>query len=252
MDNTNHAVHGMAVPPSRIPLSERSNTTSPTSACWTRKDSDELTRSQHSSVLDAGCISDSQVVKFRKVSPRPIKIPPPKHPTQIRLEDLRSESPLTRLESSTPFLYGQGTELDPIAEQQSIKTLRTASWSTSDLSSVMHGAPGSCNNNADGNRTGNGLLRRKRSFSLDDLDDIERWQNMRTATFRLSPIPSTGSPSEEVYAMDESTHKYPHSPPCSPPAMNRSLEDILKRIIGFISYSDLQPIPVEAEDSRAI
>jgi hypothetical protein len=224
---------------SRAPLSERSNTTSPASARWVR-DSDESVPSHHSSIFDAGCKPYGwDMAKVRSASPRPIKILPPNQPTEIRLEDLQSESPLSRL-GITPFLYGNGTELHPITEQQSFATLRTASYSTSDLSSVMPRSAGS--------RTqipsvqAKSRLRRKTSFSLDDLGHLEQYQAASLRLNMLGPISSFSPPVEsEGYAPAQDLHKYPYSPPYPPPARvcsppdelaNHTIEDLSRNFRG--------------------
>ncbi|KAI0441481.1 hypothetical protein F4803DRAFT_415437 [Xylaria telfairii] len=125
----------------RSPLSNRANIDIDTAAKttnWEHKDSSEGPPSTHESVCDAAWLSTSDLAKSPYQTPgRPVT--PLRSPIDI---DLESESPLSRLE--TPFLYGgYGTELAPILEQRSIATLRTkGSLSTSDLSSLLHDAPG--------------------------------------------------------------------------------------------------------------
>ncbi|KAI0402991.1 hypothetical protein F4802DRAFT_617102 [Xylaria palmicola] len=125
-------------PLSRSPLSNRANIDiDKADTNWEHKDSSEGPPSTHDSVCDAAWISTSDLAKSPYQTPgRPAT--PIRSPVGI---DLDSESPLSRFE--TPFLYGYGTELAPILEQRSIATLRTiGSRSTSDLSSLLHDAPG--------------------------------------------------------------------------------------------------------------
>ncbi|KAI1108562.1 hypothetical protein F5Y14DRAFT_74998 [Nemania sp. NC0429] len=105
-------------------------------ANWDHKDSSEGQPSTHASICDAAWLSTSDLAKSPYQTPGR-----PTTPLRAIDLDLESESPLSRLE--TPFLYGYGTELAPILEQRSIATLRTiGSRSTSDLSSLLHDAPG--------------------------------------------------------------------------------------------------------------
>lgn len=198
---------------SRIPLANKSNISAlarqrspPETTRWDRKDSSESQPSSHSSIYDAAWVSDqSDTAKspYQTPAPDPAADPTPASvvvrpstPPQ-RPIDPNSESPLSLLEASisassafdTPFLYGHGTELAPIAEQRSIATLRTtatgggsSSLSASNLSpllkhqasSVSSNSPGSRSNaNNGGINTSNApprrQLRRQHSFSLDDL-----------------------------------------------------------------------------------
>ncbi|CAJ2510693.1 Uu.00g063180.m01.CDS01 [Anthostomella pinea] len=154
----------------RSPLSNRSNLN--VSRRWDHKDSSESQPSTHDSLYDAAPVSPptSDCAKSPYQTPFPRPSPSPETSPEAspsRLVDLNSESPLSRLE--TPFLYGYGTELAPIIEQRSsIATLRTGSLSTSDLSSLMHGAPPSAADSTTPLRQHHNL-RRQRSFSLDDL-----------------------------------------------------------------------------------
>ncbi|RYC54813.1 hypothetical protein CHU98_g11395, partial [Xylaria longipes] len=150
----------------RSPLSNRANIDIETAAKttnWEHKDSSEGPPSSHESVCDAAWISTSDLAKSPYQTPgRPVT------PFRSIDIDLESESPLSRLE--TPFLYGYGTELAPILEQRSIATLRTkGSLSTSDLSSLLHDAPGgsSRSHSKSDNTTHSHShpLRRQRSFS---------------------------------------------------------------------------------------
>ncbi|KAK6062742.1 hypothetical protein SCUP515_13062 [Seiridium cupressi] len=213
------------------PLAERSNTTSPLSARWACKDSDESSPSRHSSIYDAEYISDASMTTTRKASPRPIEILSSPQPRPIRETDLRSDSPLSRLEL-TPFLYGHGTELHPIAEKRSIATLRTTSFSTSDLSSLVHGAPGPLAR-GHGSRAIPQRLRRRQSFSLDDLDHFEHYKAIAMAPsgYPLEPVMSSASGSQgSAPVQADNIHQYPHSPPFSPVARKRTPEDIFKLI----------------------
>ncbi|KAI1433077.1 hypothetical protein GGR50DRAFT_541891 [Xylaria sp. CBS 124048] len=121
----------------RSPLSNRANIPIDATANWEHKDSSEGQPSTHDSICDATWLSTSDLAKSPYQTPGR-----PSTPVRLSIDiDLDSESPLSRLE--TPFLYGYGTELAPILEQRSIGTLRTkGSLSTSDLSSLLHDAPG--------------------------------------------------------------------------------------------------------------
>ncbi|KAI6086569.1 hypothetical protein F4821DRAFT_126064 [Hypoxylon rubiginosum] len=184
---------------SRIPLSNRSNSNPPhyvpIRTKWDRRDSSKGQPSSHDSIYDAPWVSDESPTSK---SPSPYQVPtiparttttptstttaarPVTPPPTRPVPDPNAESPLSRLEAETPFLYGHGTELAPIIEQRSISTLRTGNPSTSDISSLLkHKASGtgsSSNANVNGNTNTNGStlqpprpLRRQNSFSLDDL-----------------------------------------------------------------------------------
>ncbi|KAI1412455.1 hypothetical protein F5Y13DRAFT_47519 [Hypoxylon sp. FL1857] len=195
---------------SRIPLANKSNIStlarqrSPPDNRWEHKDSSESQPSSHGSIYDAAWVSDqSDTAKSPYQTPAPGPAPvqvmnpasvvvtrpstPPLRSTTAAI-DPNSESPLSQLEASafdTPFLYGHGTELAPIAEQRSIATLRTtgtggSSPSTSNISSLLkHQASsvssksvsrGYANNGGINNNTPlRRPLRRQHSFSLDDL-----------------------------------------------------------------------------------
>ncbi|OTB14808.1 hypothetical protein K445DRAFT_23333 [Daldinia sp. EC12] len=152
---------------SRIPLSNKSNLSTkatqkqhPLGPEWDHKDSSEGTPSSHASIPNATWVSEaggstkssprqvpgtpslpatSAVVAGRPVTPPTTSCPAPIDPS--------SESPLSQIEAfETPFLYGHGTELAPIAEQRSIATLRSTAGgassgsgtvSTSDISSLL-------------------------------------------------------------------------------------------------------------------
>ncbi|KAK5634997.1 hypothetical protein RRF57_010709 [Xylaria bambusicola] len=128
--------------------------------------------------------------------------------------DIDSESPLSRLE--TPFLYGYGTELAPILEQRSIATLRTkGSLSTSDLSSLLHDAPGAESKGE--NMTHSLELHRQHSFKL------EEWQQQETGSPQLRWL-SYSRPT--IHVVD--IHAYPRKPiypppqrPSTPPSIRR-------------------------------
>jgi len=134
----------------RPPFSNKANVCPDPKANWDHKDSSEGQPSSHDSICDAAWISTSDVAKSPYQTATAPSTPPSLQPVTRPLSvdamntigfDLESESPLSRLE--TPFLYGHGTELAPILEQRSMATLRTkGSLSTSDLSSLMHDAPG--------------------------------------------------------------------------------------------------------------
>ncbi|KAI4863680.1 hypothetical protein F4820DRAFT_471241 [Hypoxylon rubiginosum] len=193
---------GSPMPRSRIPLSNRSNSNPPhyvpVRTRWDRKDSSEDQPSSHDSIYDAAWASDAS--SAAKSSSPPYLIPTipiattsttfttarpvtPPHAAPTRpVPDPNAESPLSRLEAETPFLYGHGTELAPILEQRSVSTLRTTGCnpSASDISSLLkHKASASGSGNSRSNN-GNGSsnntqqqpprsLRRQNSFSLDDL-----------------------------------------------------------------------------------
>ncbi|KAI0556285.1 hypothetical protein F4679DRAFT_26770 [Xylaria curta] len=143
----------------RSPLSNRANIAIDKTTIWEHKDSSEDPPSTHESIFDAAWLSTSDLAKSPYQTPgRPVT------PFRAAIDiDLESESPLSRLE--TPFLYGHGTELAPILEQRSIATLRTkGSLSTSDLSSLLHDAPGG-NNKSRSKSDNSHPLRHQPSFS---------------------------------------------------------------------------------------
>ncbi|KAI8624604.1 hypothetical protein F5Y19DRAFT_467702 [Xylariaceae sp. FL1651] len=193
--------------PTRSPLSNRSNIHI---TSWEHKDSSEGQPSPHDSVYDAAYLSTSDFAK----SPYQSAIRPATPLTRPIDIDLDSESPLSLLE--TPFLYGYGTELGPIMEQRSIATLRTRrSMSTSDLSSLMHDAPGAGSSSQVDSGTAPPLrqLRRQHSFSLDDLP----------STTRLKRQAVESDPQLRCLAYARSTvhvakiHAYPRKPIYPPP-----------------------------------
>ncbi|OTB01572.1 hypothetical protein M426DRAFT_265796 [Hypoxylon sp. CI-4A] len=174
---------------SRLPLSNKSNLGAlarrlTPDTRWSRKDSSESQPSSHSDIYDAAWVSDpSDSTKSPAPAPAPIPALAPSpaslpilstRPTTPPLRDSpgyidpNSESPLSRLEASmsaptfetTPFLYGHGTELAPIAEQRSIATLRTvaSSLSTSNISSLLKHQPSSnsTTSKSNGNKHDNG------------------------------------------------------------------------------------------------
>ncbi|KAI1139765.1 hypothetical protein F5Y05DRAFT_424637 [Hypoxylon sp. FL0543] len=189
---------------SRIPLANKSNLGAlarqrplPESQ-WERKDSSESQPSSHDSIYDAAWVSDqSDAAKSPYQTPAPAPVPDPSPtsamvarpatPPQISTTapiDPSSESPLSLLEASvsvfgTPFLYGHGTELAPIAEQRSIATLRTTATggsglSTSNISPLLKHQASSVSNKSAGRSSANNAplrhpLRRQHSFSLNDL-----------------------------------------------------------------------------------
>ncbi|KAI1404081.1 hypothetical protein F4819DRAFT_505031 [Hypoxylon fuscum] len=178
---------------SRIPLSNKSNVTSPRYTPivtrWDRKDSSEGQPSSHDSIFDAPWVSEtSDFAKSPYQTPAPVPAPTPYTPARPStppsrpIPDPNSESPLSRLEAETPFLYGHGTELEPIVEQRSRSTLRTGgTLSTSDISSLLkHKASSNhsgsnksniitANGNGNGGTSLHRPLRRQNSFSLDAL-----------------------------------------------------------------------------------
>ncbi|KAI5923829.1 hypothetical protein F4810DRAFT_710258 [Camillea tinctor] len=238
----------------RTPLSNRSNLDL---TLWDYKDSSKGRPSSHGSIYDAGRVSTSDVTRspyqtattttptiVAAAEVRPVTPPPP-----VRAAiDLDSESPLSKLE--TPFLYGHGTELAPILEQRSISTLRTGSFSTSDVSSLMHGAPPrisrrkTFNEHADDQDSDSGAstsssndsspqapllkhqhqhqhrLRRRQSFSLADLPLAYRPANPCPPPLRSRPRLSA-----PVYARPttvEVSLAQPLYPARSPPGQGRS------------------------------
>ncbi|KAI1825173.1 hypothetical protein F4861DRAFT_502660 [Xylaria intraflava] len=197
----------------RLPLSNRSNIHVDTAANWEHKDSSEDQPSTHDSICDAAWISTSDLAKSPYQTPgRPVT---PLRSVDI---DLDSDSPLSRLE--TPFLYGYGTELAPILEQRSITTLRTkGSLSTSDLSSVLHDAPGRGENRrklrckSDDTTAQIRQLRRQQSFSLEDI----------TPDSQVTDQPVEPAPQLKCLAYSRPTvhlvdvHAYPRKPIYPPP-----------------------------------
>ncbi|KAI0843753.1 hypothetical protein F5Y06DRAFT_10517 [Hypoxylon sp. FL0890] len=196
---------------SRIPLANKSNLgalarqRAPPDNRWERKDSSESQPSSHGSIYDAAWVSDQSdtaMSPYQTPAPAPVPGPTPVPVTVTRPStppqktatapiDPNSESPLSLLEASvsasafnTPFLYGHGTELAPIAEQRSIATLRTTATSASNLSAsnisplLKHQASSvsgkavsrsNANNGGINNAAPRRPLRRQYSFSLDDL-----------------------------------------------------------------------------------
>ncbi|GAW14787.1 hypothetical protein ANO14919_041900 [Xylariales sp. No.14919] len=221
---------GVVTPPTltRSPLSNRANIHVGTvNTSWEHKDSSEGQPSTHDSVCDAVWISTSDLAKSPYQTPgRPVT---PLRSIEI---DLESESPLSRLE--TPFLYGYGTELAPILEQRSICTMRTrGSHSTSDLSSLLHDAPGadsSGKSHGRSDRTTIRYLRRQESFSLDDVPRTtpsphgqEQEQQAALPSPQLKWL-SCSRPT--VHVVD--VHAYPRKPvypppqrPLTPPSLRR-------------------------------
>ncbi|KAH8677286.1 hypothetical protein BX600DRAFT_531166 [Xylariales sp. PMI_506] len=204
----------------RVPLVERSNSIiGPLpSSRWSHKDSDESMPSPCSSVVDAAYLSDADIVKFRKISPRPVQVTS-SLPAPVQPADIESDSPLARIES-IPFLYGCGTELHPIAEQRSKATLRTASFSTSDLSSVLRDISDTCNDQAKETHSGPSHLRRRHTFSLSPLDRMTQQvslTNQRDSPHQVYRIWSRTDTDSFVSPAPVYTSTYPHLPPCSPP-----------------------------------
>ncbi|KAI0859367.1 hypothetical protein F4860DRAFT_271478 [Xylaria cubensis] len=215
----------------RSPLSNLANMTmDKTTTIWDHKDSSEDPPSTHESIFDAAWLSTSDLAKSPYQTPgRPVT------PFRAAIDiDLESESPLSRLE--TPFLYGHGTELAPILEQRSIATLRTkGSLSTSDLSSLLHDAPGG--RGGSNNSTSNNKIKRSRSKS--ETSHPLRHQ----PSFSPPPEPTTGtttgtnsssSPQLRHLSFSRPTvhivdvHAYPRKPiypapqrPKTPPSLRR-------------------------------
>ncbi|KAI1076495.1 hypothetical protein F5B20DRAFT_593982 [Whalleya microplaca] len=183
---------------SRTPLANRSNINlnRPSSPGWDHKDSSEGPPSSHSSVYDAAWVSTSDVAKSPyQTAARPATPPP-------RPIDLNAESPLAQLETPT-FRYGHGTELATILEQRSIATMRTASLSTSDISSLLHASYGGASTSSNAATTPH-RLRRQHSFSLDDLPP----RRERSEPLLLGPSHRHDPP--PVQTVD--IHAYPQKP----------------------------------------
>ncbi|KAI1499448.1 hypothetical protein F5X99DRAFT_411082 [Biscogniauxia marginata] len=236
----------------RSPLSNRSNVEL---ARWDYKDSSEGQPSPHDSLYDASRVSTSDRAKSPYQTAAAAVVRPVTPPPPLRPIDLDSESPLSRLE--TPFLYGHGTELAPILEQRSIATLRTASFSMSDVSSLMHGAPPSSSKIIDNNNNNNNnddsddgtlttplqrhhqqqRLRRRQSFSLDDLPLVYPSRDEQCEVGDVAEESRTGRPrlSALIYARPTvqvvDVHAYPQKPiypahqePRTPPGLAALME----------------------------
>ncbi|TGJ83073.1 hypothetical protein E0Z10_g5692 [Xylaria hypoxylon] len=216
----------LVTPPAltRSPLSNRANIYVDTATTsWEHKDSSEGQPSTHGSVCDAAWVSTSDLAKSPYQTPgRPVT---PLRSIEI---DLDSESPLSRLE--TPFLYGYGTELAPILEQRSIGTLRTkGSRSTSDLSSLLHDAPGADTSGRSHSKSDGTIrhLHRQRSFSLDEIPPNPSSPHAQQETASPSPQLKWLSYSRPtVHVVD--VHVYPRKPiypppqrPLTPPSLRR-------------------------------
>ncbi|KAI0485383.1 hypothetical protein F4859DRAFT_379610 [Xylaria cf. heliscus] len=230
--------NGNRSPRTRSPLSNRANIdididTTAKATNWEHKDSSEGPPSTHESICDAAWISTSDLAKSPYQTPgRPVT------PLRSIDIDLESESPLSRLE--TPFLYGYGTELAPILEQRSIATLRTkGSLSTSDLSSLLHDAPGassssksrshSKSDNTANSHSHSRSLHRQPSFSPQHAG-----AETTTTTTTTGPSESRSSPQLKRLAYSRPTvhivdvHAYPRKPiypapqrPRTPPSLRR-------------------------------
>ncbi|KAI0106967.1 hypothetical protein GGR51DRAFT_161975 [Nemania sp. FL0031] len=231
----------------RSPLSNRANMVG-ADTNWEHKDSSEGQPSTHDSICDAAWISTSDIAKSPYQTPgRPVT------PLRSIDIDLESESPLSRLE--TPFLYGYGTELAPILEQRSIATLRTmGSRSTSDLSSLMHDAPGVSSGSGSGksssgkthsksdNTTATAAttltthshsrpLRRQNSFSFDDGDGNDAGTHAKPETAAADEccgpqLKQLSFSRPTIHVVD--IHAYPRKPiypppqrPVTPPSLRR-------------------------------
>lgn len=241
---SSRASDGIHLASTRLPLAERSNTFDPRPLVGTNSKRSNKPRDSGrcSSLYDAECVSDASITSITRVSPRPITIvTPATTPRRIKEVDLRSESPLSRL-GATPFLYGHGTELHPIAERRSISSLRTASYSISDLSSSRH-----CPVRFSGRSGARGPiipqgLRRRQSFSLNDIDHV-RPQALVTAQndsgTKLGPVVSSTSASSVAdHIYDDNTHKYPFSPPYSPHTRRSTPKDLFSMIEAHDQQTD--------------
>ncbi|KAI1182523.1 hypothetical protein F5B17DRAFT_184921 [Nemania serpens] len=206
----------------RSPLSNRANLrVDMVHTNWEHKDSSEGQPSTHDSICDAAWISTSDLTKSPYQTPGR-----PATPLRSIDIDLEAESPLSRLE--TPFLYGYGTELAPILEQRSIATLRTmGSRSTSDLSSLLHDAPGGGggkSHSKSDTATRSRPLRRQHCLSFHDTSPVTH-ANQRPAEPgpRLKCLPYLRP---IVHIVD--VHAYPRKPiypppqrPATPPSLRR-------------------------------
>ncbi|KAI1323851.1 hypothetical protein F5Y16DRAFT_330161 [Xylariaceae sp. FL0255] len=246
----------------RSPLSNKSNlnlNVPSATNLYDHRDSSEAQPSIHSSIVDAACFSEGSgdYVKspYLTAGPHPTSPSPPQwsvgEPFSI---DLNRESPLSRLE--TPFLYGHGTELAPIAEQRSIATIQTGSLSTSDLSSLMHDAPGagttgsqrskskSKNKTKDAVASSSLLhdLRNQHSSpSLPNLPSSNQHKGTLTPD-KPTPGPCLRSPPwsrPKIHVVD--IHEYPrkpiypaHQPPKTPPGIKK----VKRKSKGSNSVSD--------------
>ncbi|RYO86501.1 hypothetical protein DL766_008809 [Monosporascus sp. MC13-8B] len=244
----------------REPLSNKSNvsvsqlTTHP----WEHKDSSEGSPGPLSSVPDASWVSSgSDLAKSPPPYPfspgtaaattaagldRPVTPPPSAASSSpLRPINLDSDSPLSCLES--PFLYGHGTELTPILEQRSIATLRTTSVSTSDLSSLMHGAPGGASgtsrdhDDAHVHDTPTNTIRRDarrlphpHSVTLGDPSPVTSSQQepqpgggvrLGRRSQRSEPTATVGE--ADVHAYPQRPLFPPHRSPVTPPAVTNAL-----------------------------
>ncbi|KAI1260858.1 hypothetical protein F5Y18DRAFT_244308 [Xylariaceae sp. FL1019] len=196
----------------RSPLSNKSNINATT---WDRKDSSEGQPSPHESIVDAAWVSTSDLAKSPYQTARAAT------PTikTLDIDLLDYDSPLSRLES--PFLYGHGTELAPIREQRSISTFKTgrtaASLSTSDLSSIMHGAPG----HKQENKTAP-TLRRRSSFDLADLPKplpLSRKATGEQERPKLCTLTYSRPKLIEIHAYPNKPLYPPHKRPATPPQL---------------------------------
>ncbi|KAI0143302.1 hypothetical protein BJ166DRAFT_88433 [Pestalotiopsis sp. NC0098] len=243
-DLSSRASDGIHLASTRLPLAERSNTfdTRPAVGTTSKRSNTARDSGRYSSLYDAEGVSDASITSITRASPRPITIvTPATTPRRIKEVDLRSESPLSRL-GATPFLYGHGTELHPIAERRSISTLRTASYSTSDLSSLGH-----CPVRFSGRFGPRGPiisqgLRRRQSFSLNDIDHV-RPHALVTAQndsgTKLEPVlSSTSASSVGEHILDDNTHKYPFSPPYSPHTRRPTPKDLFSMIESHDQQTD--------------
>lgn len=221
----------------RSPLSNRANIQlGTTTTNWDHKDSSEDQPSTHESICDAAWISTSDVATSPYQTPgRPVTPPVP-----ISI-DIDSESPLSFLETS--FLYGYGTELAPILEQRSIATLQTkGSQSTSDLSSLLHDAPGATNTSESGkkhhSKSDNTIpsnpnphstlhpLRRQHPFTpIDNAAGTSASEDRDSYTYDYDESTTSGFSSPQLKCLSYSrptvhvvdVHAYPRKPVYAPP-----------------------------------
>ncbi|KAI0145305.1 hypothetical protein GGR57DRAFT_304400 [Xylariaceae sp. FL1272] len=194
----------------RSPLSNKSNLNVTT---WDHKDSSEGLPSPHESVVDAAWVSTSDVAKSPYQTARPAT-PAIK---ALDIDMLEYDSPLSLLES--PFLYGYGTELTPISEQRSISTFKTgrtaANLSTSDLSSIMHDAPGTRQENKTAPP-----LRRRSSFDLADLPKrLSPPRDRRQERPKLCTLTYSRPKLVEIHAYPNKPIYPPHKRPPTPPQL---------------------------------
>ncbi|KAL3426731.1 hypothetical protein PVAG01_00240 [Phlyctema vagabunda] len=152
-------------------------------------DSSELSPSPHSSIFEAYRIS-----------------PGTSEENERSVAERKTERRATRStpEEELPFRYGRGTMLETIIEKKSNMTLSTLARtrSTDDLSSLMN-----MQQQRDVAR-----LRRKQSFSVDDLILVNR-------SYNATGTAPTASDAAEIYAQPKMPLQAPPDRPSTPPGM---------------------------------